>query len=220
MSLRFVKGLTMTVMLSAAIMQLQHFALLKKKKKKKPRGCDTEQWGVQIWHEGMQAFEILFCSGNCSLRVLHPLMLFSPWCEICVRTSYTQIRLCIVLPTPFGNDFTSGRRKHYSRNEHLWIHEMCFLVKRNMIPESVYLCVYNTGVRPLCRGFGAQADLIIQHPFLSQHITHLHQQIWWVNRTELLSLYPSDGFDSDFIGWKIPYSTFTRQFWVHLLSNV
>lgn len=35
-----------------------------------------------------------------------------------------------------------------------------------------------TGVRPLRCGFGAQTDVIIQHPIFSQHVPHLHQQIW------------------------------------------
>lgn len=42
--------------------------------------------------------------------------------------------------------------------------------------QKCVLAVF-TGVRPLRCGFGAQTDVIIQHPIVSQHVPHLHQQI-------------------------------------------
>lgn len=48
-------------------------------------------------------------------------------------------------------------------------------VELAFFPSSV------AGVRPLCGGVGAQADIILQHPSLGQYLPHLHQQIRWVS---------------------------------------
>lgn len=54
---------------------------------------------------------------------------------------------------------------------------------KNLAPESCCVRLL-TGVGPLRCGFGAQTDLVVQHPFLSQHFPHLHQQIWWVDTAD------------------------------------
>ncbi|TKS76662.1 Plexin-A2 Semaphorin receptor OCT [Collichthys lucidus] len=73
--------------------------------------------------------------------------------------------------------FSAAARRRHGPRQPIFMHAAHLHALARCDPSDRIEDNYCTGVGSLRRGFGAQTDLVVQHPIVSQHIPHLHQQI-------------------------------------------